>query len=191
MNTPIFGDRTCLLGPHGSGKSSLGRALIAHGYEHIDVGAVSRLARRNLIPSNIPGRLRILLTRHVPGTPLDPLTVKELLEHIRSRPRIVVNGFPASVEHLDAIGALDELSFVYVHTPRPEREARLILRAQTTPRGWQPGGRSERDLALPNLCRSLRERGTLRFFSNSATPLRLDLDVVQSSFHGGQACKQT
>lgn len=179
MNTALFGDRVCLLGPHGSGKSSVGRALIAHGYEHISIGTVARLARRNLNPSNIPGRLRILLARHVPGSPLDPLTVSELLDHIRRRPRIVVDGFPATVEHLAAIGALEELRFVYVYTPRQAREARLIVRAQTTPRGWQPGGRSQRDIALPTLCGALRERGNLRFFNNTASPLKLEVNLVQ------------
>lgn len=179
MNAALLGNRICLLGPHGSGKSSVGRALIAHGYEHISIGAVARLARRNLNPSNIPGRLRIVLARHRPGSPLDPLAVSELLDHIRSRPRIVVDGFPASVEHLAAIGALDELIFVYVYTPRPAREARLIVRAQTTPRGWQPGGRSERDIALPALCRALRERGNLRFFNNAASPLKLESQPLE------------
>jgi adenylate kinase family enzyme len=174
MNAALFGDRICLLGPHGAGKSSVGRALMAHGYEHINIGAVARLARRNLNPSNIPGRLRIVLARHVPGSPLDALAVSELLDHIRSRPRIVVDGFPASVEHLAVIGALDELSFVYAYTPRRVREARLIERAQTTARGWQPGGRSERDIALPALCWALRERGHLRFFNNTASPLKLE-----------------
>ncbi|MBN3760951.1 hypothetical protein [Burkholderia sp. Ac-20365] len=174
MNPPRFGPRTFLIGPHGSGKSSLGRALAQHGYEHLSIGTLARLIKRKRRPSDIPGRLILELARHEPGTPLAPRAATVLIEFLRQRPRIAVDGFPATAEHLQLLGDLADWSFVYVHTPRQNRETRLIARAETTPRGWTPGRKSERDLALPALCQALRGRTRLHFFDNAQSPLIVD-----------------
>ncbi|MFP3637492.1 hypothetical protein [Paraburkholderia sp. SIMBA_054] len=169
-----FGPRTFLIGPHGSGKSSLGRAMTAQGYKHLSIGTLARLVKRHRRPADIPGKLLFELARHEPGTPLAPRAVDRLVEYITTLPRVVVDGFPATREHLAALGDLSEWSFVYVYTPRQVRETRLVARAETTPRGWTPGGKSERDLALPPLCGALRESKSLSFFDNSASPLSID-----------------
>ncbi len=40
------GSHVFLLGPHGCGKSTIGRHLAAQGYAHISIGLIGRLARR-------------------------------------------------------------------------------------------------------------------------------------------------
>lgn len=168
MNLEDLRPRVFLLGPHGSGKGRLGRALGAHGYFHISVGALGRLARRRQFVSDVPMRLQLLMSRHEPGTPLAGQAVDHLVDHVRSRQRVVVDGFPGSTDHLAVLGDLELWSFVYVYTPKVIREARLMHRAEKTVRKWTPGGLSARDLALPHLCREIRERTTLHVFNNAA-----------------------
>lgn len=181
MTTRPIGPRVFLIGPHGSGKSSIGRSLTHHGYQHISIGALRRLALRNKIPADIPARLLFLMARHVPGTPLPEPAVALLIDHMQRCPRIVVDGFPATVAHLAALGDLSEWSFVYAYAPRAARQSRLLARAETTPRGWVPGRTSERDLALPALCRELRVRTDLAFFNNSTSPLLLPASLLTAN----------
>jgi hypothetical protein len=140
------------------------------------VGALGRLARKRQFVSNVPMKLQLLMLRHVPGTPLAGQVVEHLVEHVRSCSRVVVDGFPGSIEHLAALGDLEQWSFVYVYAPKTEREKRLTERAQRTSRNWTAGGHSERDLALPALWRDLRARTTLHVFNN--TPTRLEHESV-------------
>lgn len=174
MNAAVLRSRTFLIGPHGAGKSSIGRELAQHGYQHFSVGTVARLVQRRRCPSDIPGRLRLALASHEPGTPLGARAVNELIAFLKQQDRIVVDGFPATTAHLAALNELDDWSVVYVHTPRQQREERLTHRAETTLRKWVPGRKSERDLALPDLCRSLRDAGRLSFFDNSRSPIAID-----------------
>ena len=176
MNLGALRSHVFLLGPHGCGKGTLGRALGAHGYEHISVGALGRLARKRQFVGNVPMKLQLLMLRHVPGTPLAGPAVDHLVEHVRSCGRVVVDGFPGSIDHLAALGDLQLWSFVYVYAPKATRETRLIERAERTSRNWTPGGHSERDLALPALCRDLRARTTLHVFNNA--PARLEHESV-------------
>lgn len=163
------GTHLFLLGPHGCGKSTWGKVLATQGYVHLSVGQIARLARRRQRPSDIPTRLVLLLSRHVPGHPMEESAARELLDHARSLDRVVIDGFPGDVGHLALIDDIDRWGFVYLRTPRELREERLLARAQQSRRNWTPGGRSARDEALPALCRALREARRLVSVSNDAS----------------------
>lgn len=165
MNANV-GSHVFLLGPHGCGKSTIGRHLAAQGYAHISIGLIGRLARRGARPADIPLRLLQVMSRHVPGDPLDPRAAIELLDHARSLEKVVIDGFPAHIEHLALLHDIDRWQFVYVLTPRQIREQRLMARAETTNRGWTPGLKSARDGLLPALCWHLRSKGKLLRHSN-------------------------
>ncbi|WP_321935564.1 AAA family ATPase [Paraburkholderia sp. J8-2] len=161
------GTHLFLLGPHGCGKSTWGKALTAHGYVHLSVGLIARLARKRQRPSDIPGRLLLRLARHVPGQPMDDAAARELLDFARTLERVVIDGFPGHADHLSLLDDRERWRFVYLLTPRPVREQRLLQRAQDSLRSWTPGGRSARDEALPDLCRALRDRHALTCVSNA------------------------
>ncbi len=163
-----FGNRVLLLGPHGSGKSSLGRYLAQQGYEHLSVGTLARIARRGTIPSNVPLRLIMLLARHSPGQPLEAMAAKMLVEYANTRSKVVIDGFPGTAEHVQLLPDLASWDFVYVWTPRQLRHERLVIRSELTARKWNPGGRSARDHLLPMLCKEVRARTRLRFYCNRA-----------------------
>jgi len=178
MTKPGFGTHVLLIGPHGSGKSTIGRNLVDQGYVHLSVGTLARLAKRLHRPSNIPNRLFMMLARHVPGTPVDSATASMLVEHALSLPKVVIDGFPAVASHIDELPDLANWDIVYVLTPKQIREARLKQRSLDTPRKWQAGGRSERDAALPSLCRAIRERTEMRTISNRADNLTPDITRI-------------
>lgn len=165
--TPAFtAPRICLLGPHGSGKSAIGRHLVAQGYAHLSVGLIGRLARRRVPVADIPLSLLQVMARHTPGEALVPGAAVELLRYARTLPKVVIDGFPGHVEHLPLLDDIEQWQFVYILTPRQIREHRLVLRAATTRRGWTAGGKSPRDALLPELCRHLRSEGRLIRVSN-------------------------
>jgi adenylate kinase family enzyme len=161
----IVGSHVFLLGPHGCGKSTIGRNLAAQGYIHLSIGLIGRLARRGARPADIPVRLLQVMARHVPGEALDPRAATEILDYARSLEKVVIDGFPAHVEHLALLNDIERWQFVYVLTPRQIREQRLKARAETTKRGWTPGLKSARDGLLPALCWHLRSKGQLLRYS--------------------------
>ncbi|WP_150609294.1 MULTISPECIES: AAA family ATPase [Pandoraea] len=160
MNMNV-GSHVFLLGPHGCGKSTIGRHLAAQGYVHLSIGLIGRLARRGARPADLPVRVLQVMARHVPGEALDPRAATEILDYARSLDRVVIDGFPAHVEHLALLNDIERWKFVYVLTPRQIREQRLRARAETTKRGWSPGLKSVRDSLLPSLCWHLRSNGQL------------------------------
>ncbi|WP_321817002.1 MULTISPECIES: AAA family ATPase [unclassified Paraburkholderia] len=158
--------RIFLLGPHGSGKSSIGRQLVEQGYVHLSIGLIGRLARRRLPVADLPVSLLHVMARHTPGEALESRAAAEILQYARTLPKVVIDGFPGHVEHLGLVGDMPQWQFVYVLTPRSVREGRLELRAATSRRGWTPGGKSPRDALLPVLCRHLRNQDRLLCVSN-------------------------
>ncbi|PNE59643.1 hypothetical protein A8H39_00395 [Paraburkholderia fungorum] len=165
MNVNV-GSHVFLLGPHGCGKSTIGRNLAAQGYVHLSIGLIGRLARRGSRPADIPVRLLQVMARHVPGEALDARAASVILDYARSLEKVVIDGFPAHVEHLALLNDIERWRFVYVLTPRQIREERLIKRAEDTKRGWTPGLKSARDGLLPALCWHLRSKGQLLRHSN-------------------------
>lgn len=161
-----FGSHIFLLGPHGCGKSTIGRQLAAQGYVHLSIGLIGRLARLGARPADIPLRLLQVMSRHVPGDPLDPRAAIALLDYAKSLEKVVIDGFPAHIDHLALLGNEDRWQFVYVLAPRQVREQRLMARAETTNRAWTPGLKSARDGLLPALCWHLRSKGKLLRHSN-------------------------
>ena len=162
-----LGTHVFLLGPHGCGKSTVGRRLTARGYIHLSVGLIGRLARRGARPADIPLRLLQVMARHVPGEALNPQAATEILDYARSLDKVVIDGFPANIEHLALLDDIERWEFVYVLTPRQIREQRLLARADTTKRAWTPGLKSSRDELLPDLCRHLRSQRQLSQLSNA------------------------
>jgi hypothetical protein len=106
------------------------------------------------------------MARHVPGDALNPLAAREILDYARNLEKVVIDGFPAHVEHLALLNDIERWQFVYVLTPRQIREQRLKARAETSRRGWTPGLKSSRDCLLPALCWHLRSKGQLLRYSN-------------------------
>jgi len=148
--------RIALIGPHGSGKSTIGQQYSDLGYRHINIGFLARLARRSLFPSDIPLRLMFELRKHQPGTILGKNIVLELVKWIDNNDLVVIDGFPSHPSHLHLITDIDQWQFKYILCPRSIREQRLKNRSQSSSRKWTPGLPSARDLALVDLIKSLK-----------------------------------
>lgn len=154
----------CLLGRHGSGKSTLGSALTAHGFVHLSVGMLRRLASAKQFPSDVPPSLMIAMGRAKPGAPLQHDIAERLIKHAAALPNCVIDGFPASVEHLDLLPP--ETRFALVWTPKLERERRLIARAQQTQRQWTPGRGSAREESLASVLYAIQSSRHVIFAPN-------------------------
>lgn len=145
-----------LIGPHGAGKSTLGKIYESNGYTHINVGFLARMARRKLFPASVPLRLLFELRKHQPGTILGDAIVIELMQWIARLDKVVIDGFPSHLKHLELIDAPDNWIIKYLYCPRAIRESRLAARSLSSSRKWTPGLPSERDLALPSLIKQLK-----------------------------------
>lgn len=157
----------CLIGRHGSGKSTIGTALSAYGFQHTSVGVLRRLARASHFPSDVPASLMMAIRRERPGVPLTESTARKLLEHVCRTPNSVLDGFPSSVEHIELLPA--DTIFCVVWTPVLVRELRLRHRSETTKRQWTPGLHSERELVMPTLLKTLRRSCRCIFVANRST----------------------
>lgn len=155
----------CLLGRHGSGKSTIGAALQAFGYQHLSVGALRRVAQSNQFPSDVPAGLVSAMRRERPGAPLTPLAARRLVEHANSVGQLVLDGFPSSPDHLALLPP--DTVFCVVWTPALLREARLHARAASSKRLWTPGLASAREDALPDLIRQVRRTHRCLFIANA------------------------
>jgi adenylate kinase family enzyme len=145
-----------LIGPHGAGKSTLGKIYESNGYTHINVGFLARMARRKLFPAGVPLRLLFELRKHQPGTILGDAIVIELMQWIARLDKVVIDGFPSHSRHLELIDAPENWSIKYLFCPRVIRESRLVARSLSSNRKWTPGLPSERDLELPTLVKKIK-----------------------------------
>lgn len=157
----------CLLGRHGSGKSTIGADMIAHGFQHASVGMLRRLAQAGQFPSDVPAALMMAMRRERAGTALSTPTARKLVEYAIRAPRAVLDGFPSCVEHIDLLPA--ETIFCVIWTPAQLRLQRLERRSETTKRVWTPGLHSEREAALPGLISALRQSRRCVFVANDTT----------------------
>lgn len=156
-----------LVGRHGSGKSTLGKALRQEGYKHVSVGALRRLAKHAAIPADVPYNLMRLLKRSMPGEPLSPEICVALLSFASGFEKCVIDGFPASVEH---VGMCPPQAIIgYVWTPAKQREERLNARAQATVRQWTPGRPSAREEQLASVVRHARRVRRVEYIANVAS----------------------
>ncbi|WP_234265159.1 AAA family ATPase [Hydrogenophaga sp. NFH-34] len=142
-----------LVGFHGSGKTTIGRQLQReHGYIHVSLGDLGRLARSMKFPSEHSLRFLVALAGQAAGQRLEPNVVQALrkeIERLRHVGPVSVDGFPAEAEHIALLpmgGAI-----VHITVPDSERETRLLHRASVTKRLWTPGQRSLRDEAIPSI----------------------------------------
>lgn len=161
-------DLICLLGRHGSGKSTVGSELIAHGYQHTSVGMLRRLARAAQFPTDVPAALMMAMRRERAGTAMSAPTAQKLVDYATKASKAVLDGFPACVEHIALLPA--DTVFCVVWTPARLRLQRLEHRSETTKRVWTPGLHSEREASLPVLLSTLRRTRRCIFVSNDSTP---------------------
>lgn len=153
--SPIF-----LIGLHGCGKSTVGQHLQErHGYLHISVGSLARLAKKRRLPVEFSHTFMVRLCAHLPGMPMSPRLIESLLAeisiHNQYRP-VVVDGFPASVDHVKTLPAACVV--VNLSINESVRQERLIHRSQTTNRKWTPGMSSQRDDDLPEVVKAIQSR---------------------------------
>jgi dephospho-CoA kinase len=157
----------CLLGRHGSGKSTVGADLTAYGYRHTSVGMLRRLAQAMQFPSDVPASLMMAMRRERAGAALSPSTAMKLVEYAAGSTKAVLDGFPSSVEHIPLLPA--DTVFCVIWTPSCLRLERLEHRASTSKRIWTPGLHSARESALPLLILSLRHSRRCIFVANDTT----------------------
>jgi dephospho-CoA kinase len=157
----------CLLGRHGSGKTTLGADLIAHGFQHTSVGMLRRLAQASQFPSDVPAALMMAMRRERGGSPMSASTAQKLVDYVRKARKPVLDGFPSSVEHITLLPP--DTIFCVVWTPAHLRLQRLERRAETSKRLWTPGLHSEREHALPSLIWHLRHSRRCIFVANDTT----------------------
>jgi adenylate kinase family enzyme len=142
-----------LVGAHGTGKTTLGRHMQTHhGWMHLSLGDLGRLARSRKTPGDISLRLMCLLAAHEPGEVISHKLALELLANLAllSKTKIIsVDGFPSHPDHIAMLP--QNAHVVHLHLDDEERIGRLIARGETSPRKWVPGKTSSRDAALPDV----------------------------------------
>lgn len=154
----------CLIGRHGSGKSTIGASLASSGYRHISVGLLRRLAQSKQYPSDVPAVLISSMRRERPGALLSLPTARRLVEYACASSLTVLDGFPAAPEQIALLPA--DTIFCVVWTPHSLRGERLEGRAATTRRQWVPGRASEREATLPRVISHVRHSRRCLFLRN-------------------------
>lgn len=149
----------------------------AHGFRHISVGVLRRLAQNGTFPSDVPFSLMMMLKRVRAGQPLPDDVAAKVLGYAHETKHCVIDGFPACTRHIDMLPP--DSRIVYVWAPRPQLDKRLAERAQTTVRAWTPGRHSERDAMLSEVALRARKTGRLIWVAN--TGLLTDVDAVAAS----------
>lgn len=167
----------CLIGRHGSGKSTVGAELSSYGYRHLSVGLLRRLGKSNQYPADIPAILMSAMRRERPGASLATATAMKLIALARSSEDTVLDGFPASIEHASLLPP--ETIFFVLWTPTTQRIQRLNDRALSTQRQWQPGRPSDRETALPELIRHVRRHYRCMFVANRSDAAAVAADMVK------------
>src|SRR6218665_1153469 len=168
-----------LIGLHGVGKSTIGQALVPHGYRHISLGDLGRLLRRRRIPDGFTLRFLRLVAAHEPGERMSAKLVdalhSEISYHNEHVPLVVdgkigknnvnvplgVNGFPA--EPCQVMGLPAGCTLIHLACPAPERMQRLAARSETTSRKWgADAAESRRDRQLGAVIEAAQERTDMR-----------------------------
>lgn len=156
----------CLIGRHGSGKSTIGSTMRRYGFVHFSIGALRRLARHNRFPSDVPFSLMARLKRLPAGEPLPVSLAEALIDHAMSFEKCVLDGFPASIEHLALLPRAVIIGVVWA--PRAVCEARLVKRASESVRQWTPGRESAREASLASVMWEARTRYPTVLIRNAA-----------------------
>lgn len=147
----MVSDLICLVGLHGSGKTTIGRALaLLTNHVHVSVGDLGRIARRGLAPSDVPTRLLSCFSRHKPGTALSEQSSVLLVDYLRklsATSTVSVDGFPSHPSHISLLPSNAQVWHVEV-SDNLARESRLAKRGELTKRQWVDGLKSERDILL-------------------------------------------
>lgn len=149
-----------LIGLHGVGKTTLGRHLHArHGWLHLSLGDLSRLARARRLPREFGVRLMGALAGQIPGERLKPQLISALLQEVErhrlERP-VSIDGFPTEPYHLQLIQP--DSRIVHLRTDDAVRNSRLEHRSVTTARQWTAqAAPAPRDRDLPLILEKLRE----------------------------------
>jgi adenylate kinase family enzyme len=154
-----------LIGRHGSGKSTIGSALAARGYLHLSIGLLRRLARSGSYPTDIPAVLLAAIGRSKPGAPLPLEVANRLLVFANSSPLVVIDGFPASIDHISILPSDSLIGLV--STRKRARISRLMHRAAISQRQWIEGRESSREEALPTVIRSARKLHNVKLIRNN------------------------
>ena len=175
-----------LVGLHGSGKTTLGRLLQSqHGWLHISMGNLGRLARSMRIPCEHSIRFMTALSKQAPGQALTVEVVAQLLSEIerlrQSRP-VSVDGFPSDPSHASLIP--EKSTVMHIMVDELERETRLIRRAEETVRQWNPGQLSLRDQMLPSVLGALPQ---VKHVHNMAEPSAVASELHRLAFGATQS----
>lgn len=154
----------CLVGRHGSGKSTIGAALASQGAKHISVGLMRRLAAAGQMPADIPASLMAAIRRAKPGAVLSCDVATKLLRFAASFEHCVLDGFPSTYAHIDMLPPAAIVGVVW--TPYELRLARLNKRSDTSKRIWTPGRPSEREQSLAGVIKHARAIRRVVFIPN-------------------------
>lgn len=141
---------------------------------HLSVGLMRRLARRGAFPTDIPAVLIAAIGRSKPGEPLSMDVAKKLMTFVRTHPRVVVDGFPASLDHLTLLPHTARIGLVW--TGKATRMERLLHRASISQRLWIEGRESARETELPRILRVARAKHQLMFIKN----VQQDISTIQA-----------
>lgn len=166
-----------LIGRHGTGKSTLGRASESENYKHMSVGVLRRLAGHNQYPIDIPYSLMRAFRTSPRGEPMSDSLATKLVGFLNSQPACVVDGFPGKSEHLGLLPVNSVV--VYVWCGKADREHRLEARARSSMRQWNPSGASFRDKALSNLVIASRRAHLLLFHRNDGGVESVPSQILQ------------
>lgn len=178
-----------LVGLHGVGKTTVGKALVARGFRHISLGDLSRMLRRKQIPAGYPLRFLRMLAAHEPGERMASQLVVQLLEVIAEHSKhapLVVDGFPA--EPYQVLDIPLKSHIIELTCAEKTRTDRLENRSLETPRKWNPDMDSRRDRQLKALLNVALEREGLfvsslenEFISASQLAKTIHEDLVVKS----------
>jgi hypothetical protein len=141
-----------------------------HGWRHLGVGDLGRLARRQRLPAGVSVRLMLALARSTPGEHIATSTASLLLEEVqawRELAPVVVDGFPSLPEHVALLPTGSRVIHIYCEASR--REQRLMARSEQTARRWTAGSASARDKALSSTIAAARTAGCLSQHCNDAS----------------------
>jgi hypothetical protein len=124
--------------------------------------------RRELHAKKYPPYLPRLLAERIrfseKSKPFDINTARDLVKFANSYRICIIDGFPTSIENIESIENKDEWIIFQLNTDEPLRQQRLLNRAETTPRKWNPDqGESLRDQAIKDIKKFMSAQGASHF----------------------------